>query len=541
MAACESAPALPAMSKVTLSEHFLTWDAVDNALYYSVRVTYGHNGYEIPVKDTTYSLSLFEEGTYALQVRARLQTGFTAYSPVITYTLQEDVPTTPTKDEDIVLRGSGTFEDPIRIYTKQELAIIPAENRKVVEDGVTKEYVNYFRLEKDIDLTDEEWVSIGTSSKPFEGVFDGNGHTISHLTQTKYNDDTYRYGGLFGNTSSAVIYDLNLTDVDIRLGVSTKGFNVGGLIGESKLTIVQNCSVSGNIAIDSPQSTTQQGAVGMLIGTSWGTELDRCTTQGTVDVTFARVYAGGMMGLSRNTRHEYIRNCLSRVSVHSYGTGVESTTDKSPHGTSFACGFGYISNTSGIENCVWLGTAEAETIMGTATVNYGAGMFANTSKVTSTSKVSNIKFVDCYFDAAALGDLVDRTTYKTLAEVADRYLVAGAESQQRVTTAFCVDETNRDDQASYEQLDFDTIWTIREGKLALQNTPSTWCTVTYMVGDEVYAANHVLTNHESPNPEGDDIEGFVRWETKPNGEKTAITDCVQQDIVVRAVLNPIEE
>lgn len=36
-------------------------------------------------------------------------------------------------------------------------------------------------LANDIDLGGEEWTPIGTQSHQFQGIFNGNGHTISNL------------------------------------------------------------------------------------------------------------------------------------------------------------------------------------------------------------------------------------------------------------------------------------------------------------------------------------------------------------------------
>ena len=44
------------------------------------------------------------------------------------------------------------------------------------------------RLTADIDLGNEEWTPIGTSSTKFKGVFDGDGHTIKNLNITSDND-----------------------------------------------------------------------------------------------------------------------------------------------------------------------------------------------------------------------------------------------------------------------------------------------------------------------------------------------------------------
>ncbi len=88
-------------------------------------------------------------------------------------------------------------------------------------------------LTNDIDLGNEEWTPIGTSSKPFSGSFDGQGHTISNLYINKEvgNIASSNRQGLFGTiVPSGATYFKNLTlhNADV-----TGGYHVGGLIATS--------------------------------------------------------------------------------------------------------------------------------------------------------------------------------------------------------------------------------------------------------------------------------------------------------------------
>lgn len=78
----------------------------------------------------------------------------------------------------------------------------------------------------------EEWTPIGTSAKPYKGIFDGNGHTISGL----YFNDTHRDSvGLFGYEKSGTIKNLGLVDSYIR------GRNsVGGITGSNDKGLIGN-------------------------------------------------------------------------------------------------------------------------------------------------------------------------------------------------------------------------------------------------------------------------------------------------------------
>jgi len=90
--------------------------------------------------------------------------------------------------------GSGTSDDPYRIFNADQL--------NQVRNFLGKTDV-FFSLEADIDLAPwlaennpyEGWQPIGTESSPFQGAFNGNGHTISNLTINRPETDNV---GLFG-------------------------------------------------------------------------------------------------------------------------------------------------------------------------------------------------------------------------------------------------------------------------------------------------------------------------------------------------------
>ena len=167
-----------------------------------------------------------------------------------------------------------TWSNVYYVYDAQGLA----EFRDSVNDGNT--YAGYtIKLRDNIDLSELNgaWTPIGThgyrekdaEGNPctyFAGIFDGDGYTISGLTDEgyvpAYTDSSGRYAyGLFGSTCGATVRNVTLTDVSIN---AAKGDSVGALVGFSGggLT-VSNCSVSGSVAgLD---------AVGGIIGRAYNT------------------------------------------------------------------------------------------------------------------------------------------------------------------------------------------------------------------------------------------------------------------------------
>ncbi len=143
--------------------------------------------------------------------------------------------------------GTGEPNDPYQIATAEDLITL----------GETPEdYDKHFILTANIDLdpnlpgrrvfeksviapdtNDIEWDFQGAS---FTGVFDGNGHTLSHLTIAGGD-----YVGLFGHLESEVeVKDLGVVDVNI----TGLGDYVGGLVGYSDGGTVNQCYSTGTVS-----------------------------------------------------------------------------------------------------------------------------------------------------------------------------------------------------------------------------------------------------------------------------------------------------
>lgn len=75
-------------------------------------------------------------------------------------------------------------------------------------------------LEEDVNLSDYEWVPIGTQENPFDGTFDGNLKKISGIKITL--SETNTTAGLFGRVSNAVIEDVIIRDAAVK----------GAIVGE---------------------------------------------------------------------------------------------------------------------------------------------------------------------------------------------------------------------------------------------------------------------------------------------------------------------
>ena len=157
----------------------------------------------------------------------------------------------------------------------------------------------------DIDMSGIDWsVNIGDDcNATFDGIFDGNGHTISNLssTETAQKSDGYVCTGLFGAIAgSAVIKDLTLTNVNISSGAYT-GNNVSALVGfaYNATGTISNVNVTGSI------NGADISGVGAIVGYVYGGNLaiENCTVE--VDVNGA-AFVGGIVGYGGNAK---VANC----------------------------------------------------------------------------------------------------------------------------------------------------------------------------------------------------------------------------------------
>ena len=148
----------------------------------------------------------------------------------------------------------------------------------------------------------ESLVFHGTS---FTGVFDGNAHTISHLTIT---GSTYL--GLFGQLASgAEVKNLGVVDVN----VVGSGDCVGGLLALNWLGTVTHCYSTGAVS--------GSGSVGAVVGSngefaSPGGVLTNCYSIGVVS---GESEVGGLVGTNacpeETTCSAHVTNCFWDIDI----------------------------------------------------------------------------------------------------------------------------------------------------------------------------------------------------------------------------------
>lgn len=195
-------------------------------------------------------------------------------------------------------KGKKTYT----ITTAKQLAGVA----KLCQNGKTFKGVT-IKLGKDISLKNDKgnsgdqfgsernWTGIGTYKNPFEGTFDGQGHTISNL----HRNFAIGYcegdcGGLFGVTDGAVIKNVNVTcgsyvnsDGQKMECALKNGANGGGIVGDALDTQINNCS--SNVVMD------EAYLAGGIVGTAEGrTTINDCQSEAKISGTNTSI--GGIVG-----------------------------------------------------------------------------------------------------------------------------------------------------------------------------------------------------------------------------------------------------
>lgn len=188
--------------------------------------------------------------------------------------------------------GSGTEDDPYRIYTAEDLQ--GASNR------------GYYKLMNDIDLTSwinensptEGWPAIGRNSGEATYI-DGDGHKVTGL----WMNTTQNYNGLFSNFSAGQIKNLT---VEVATGKKVKGGDYTGiLIGRNANGRLVNCTVKGAVE--------GAGHVGGLVGYVENTTISAINADATIIGTS---FVGGVAGQAMNCT---MTTCNAATTITSSG------------------------------------------------------------------------------------------------------------------------------------------------------------------------------------------------------------------------------
>lgn len=298
--------------------------------------------------------------------------------------------------------GDGSSESPFLIATAEELKWYANYVNGESGDNVVHTTA-CAKLMNDIDLSTVcgkgkgNWTPIAkygiytfNGEHRFDGVFDGNGYTISNLY---INDKNGSNLGLFGyvtpTTKKTSVKNLKMASVQIVgktdiAAVCTSGYNAtfenievisGSIAGLSDIYGISGCRGSAKNCINRADVTASRYNVAGVISTIQD-EASNCSNYG--KITTGTGWAGGIAGGSDG--FTTIQNCANYGEIHV--TGTVNSTDYAVGGL-----LGYPWNIE-ISNCANFGniylTEQSEfvgVIVGTVQLKKASGILANTCEI----------------------------------------------------------------------------------------------------------------------------------------------------------------
>ncbi len=229
----------------------------------------------------------------------------------------------------------------------------------------------YYILTRNVALgTQSSWVGVGTSAKPFGGIFLGNDKTISgSLTCSADYCGVFGYIGAYPNSTV-------LTDLRSSANVSSNYKFVGGIVGSSNYAGLVNLTSSGAVSGDatvggiagynapgnitgctsSGSVTAKEGGAGGIVGSTAGCTVSNCSSSGTI--TAPKGTAGGIAGQ------------LSGATVSNCHTSGDVSANKSGYAGGI---IGVVSSGGTIQNCYATGSISANGTSG-GVAGQGSGL-----------------------------------------------------------------------------------------------------------------------------------------------------------------------
>lgn len=243
------------------------------------------------------------------------------------------------------LLGSGTKDDPYLVRNANDLKTLANMVNGTIKHGGNNGYningVNtfdgkYIKQTADIDLNNIEWLPIGfRETAVFQGVYDGDGHTVSGLKITTISYRTGLFGGVgyvkshqasqtnVAPTGESGIANLNVSGnvtLTTTTGHATR-FYAGGVVsflGDDQLTDGEYKSYLINVS--SAVNVTAKGfgggaAFGGVVGHAYNAVIENVTNSGAVTVAetvHAKVPAGGIVGFAKSCD---LTGCVNTAAV----------------------------------------------------------------------------------------------------------------------------------------------------------------------------------------------------------------------------------
>ncbi len=209
--------------------------------------------------------------------------------------------------------GEGTEASPYLIKNAKNLVYL----QKQVAEGNT--YAGkLFNQTNDIDLANAEWTPIGTSPKPFSGVYDGCGYAINNFSMTQNPGIV----GLFGFICATADCEAGVANLTINGKVKIDGIKdaiaIGSVAGwcykdaTDGFKQIYMINLTSNVDFEI-KNVTNQPRFGAVVGYAFCTTLENCVNNGNIVYTGSAVSRVG--GIAGQSNRSVFRNCVNNGKI----------------------------------------------------------------------------------------------------------------------------------------------------------------------------------------------------------------------------------
>ncbi len=187
--------------------------------------------------------------------------------------------------------GDGTTANPYIVCNVNQFNRIGTEN--LVNQS--------FLLGSDINFNNQKMVTIGSSSLPYQGTFNGNGYSLLSINLTGKN-----YIAPFASIKNAFINNVTVNGINIADG----SLRTAGLVAYAESSVLNNDHVM-NLAMLAVNSS------GGLVGELKNSVVDHCSAQGSLVTANGADGVGGLVG---NAQQSQIRFSFTDVTITNQNT-----------------------------------------------------------------------------------------------------------------------------------------------------------------------------------------------------------------------------
>lgn len=284
------------------------------ALCVAFDISFYHDGFEIQPPNGSVQVSIklisdLEIKTNTIAKVFRIENGDSI----------EEIYAESFEEKNVIYQADHFSVFAVALVETNYVPIYTAEDLHKINVNLNGHYI----LMNDIDLSGwGEWEPIGNNDEgnriSFNGIFDGNGHTITNLSIDVSGNSDSEFKGFFGNAEGGTIKNLIISNAKIT-GIASAVSQIGIIAGRGG--IISNCNVNGSINVTSDTTTLYtRRTIGGIAGNTQG-KLEFCSSD--VEITVNQMAknalsVGGIVGENSNDVMKAVN--YGRIEVKSYCT-----------------------------------------------------------------------------------------------------------------------------------------------------------------------------------------------------------------------------